>query len=241
MRDLPVQGPDPSAAHRQEHTLREGSFDRALELEEIVVMPDRLDPDEGGGVLEPRARFAVPREAIEQPAMHDVHTIDETALRVELGADAQDLRVITVGVSRAVIEGDVPQLTGPHAPPGAGRVLGPRTDELRRRVPELAPDESAIRAEHPDPRAAIDPGRVDGPHRRIRAEAAPPSQQIEEGVIVRWREGPVVQRTDVRDAGGPDFAGELDATNRRIDASRIDQRVRCIELLESFEEEGPLL
>src|SRR5262249_23958460 len=155
-------GPDPSATHRQEHTLREGAFDRALELEEVVVTPDRLDPNEGGRILEPRPRFAVPREPVEQTSMHDVHTIDEAALRLEVGADAQDLRMITIGVSGAVIERDVPQLAGPHAPPG--RVLGPRARELRRREPDLPPDDPGVRAEHPIPGAAVDPVGVRGAH-----------------------------------------------------------------------------
>src|SRR5262245_14012361 len=130
MRDLPVCGRDIAAPDREDRTLRDRSFDRALELEEVVVTPDRLDPDERGGVLEPRPRLTVPREAIEQPTMHDVHAIDEPALRVEIGTHSQQGRVIAVRIAGPVIQRDVPQLAGADPGPPGG-VFGPRAGELR--------------------------------------------------------------------------------------------------------------
>ena len=51
----------------------------------------------------------------------------------------------------------------------------------------------------------------------------------------------VVHGADVRDRGAAHFAGELRPGEWRSDLARIDQRIRCVELLESFEEERAFL
>ena len=50
----------------------------------------------------------------------------------------------------------------------------------------------------------------------------------------------VVHRADIRDRRAAHFAGQLRSDNRGSDPARINQRVRCVELLEAFQEKRPL-
>ena len=51
----------------------------------------------------------------------------------------------------------------------------------------------------------------------------------------------VIDGADVCDRGAADLAGQFGAAHRSDDASRVNQGIRCVELLESLEEEWPLL
>src|SRR6185503_13776680 len=84
----------PRPSQLENPALRQTSLERALQLEEVVVAPHRLDADERRRVLEPGALLPIPRKAVEEPALDDVHAIHESAERLEVRADPREPAVI---------------------------------------------------------------------------------------------------------------------------------------------------
>src|SRR6266850_620573 len=149
---LPMGAEAPSAAQGEEPLVVDAALERAAEIEEIAIAPGRVDENECGGILQRRSRLPVPGEPVGESALDDVDAVHEPAQRRKVGTDADQLGMIAVGVASAVVERQVPQRARPHA--GAGRVLRPGTHDLRVGEPDLLPDESHVRAQHPIPGAA---------------------------------------------------------------------------------------
>jgi len=191
-------------------------------------------------VLERRTGLAIPRKAIRQSALHDIRPVHEPAERGEVRADADQLGVIAVGVTGAIIQRHIPQL----ARADAGSVLRPRSDDLRVGKPDLLPDGARVCAYYAIPKASDDAVGISESDRRATAEVAPQPQQIHDWMIARGRcvRGKIViDGADVCDRGTADLAGQFGAAHGSDDASRVNQGIRCVELLESLEEEWPLL
>ena len=98
-----VGGDVPPTPERENQVVVDAALEGAAEIEEIAVAPRRLDQDERGRVFQQRAGLSVPGEAIGEAALHDVHAIHEATERRELGADADELRMVAIGVAGAVV------------------------------------------------------------------------------------------------------------------------------------------
>src|SRR2546422_4204687 len=85
--------------------------------------PNGLDQNERGGILQFRAELSIPREAIGEPALHDVDTIHKAAERREIGTDAHELGMVAVRIARTVVKCHVPELSRPN--PQSGPSLCP--------------------------------------------------------------------------------------------------------------------
>ena len=111
---LVVRVDAPAPTQREKPLLVDVSLERTAEIEEIPIMPDRLDQDERGGILELRARLSIPCEAIGEPALHDVDAIHKAAERREIGTDAHELGMVAVRIARTVVECHIPELSRPN-------------------------------------------------------------------------------------------------------------------------------
>src|SRR5256884_2382835 len=119
---FPIRGPAPPPAQCNHPLPPVAPLERAAEMEKVVLPPYRLDEDECRRVLERRTGLAIPRKAIRQSALHDICPVHEPAVRGEVRADADQLGVIAVRVTGAIIQRHIPQL----ARADAGSVLRPR-------------------------------------------------------------------------------------------------------------------
>src|SRR5207247_2013916 len=93
---------------------------------EVLVAPDRGEPDDRRQLLDQSAGGAVPAEAVEGPSRDVVNAVHEPAHVLEGPLHAEQLEVVAVGAAGAVAEGDGPQL--PRA--AAARVPRPGPREL---------------------------------------------------------------------------------------------------------------
>ena len=221
----------PSAPHRHVEVDFLRALDRLTELE-VRVVPQTVEPEEGGKVLDQCAPRPIEREPIEGATGDDASAIDETGAGDEVIRNTVQL-VVESPASAGAIELGLPHRTAA----GDTALLGPAIGQLRLEEVEPREDNVGVSRDDPvvvSPPLAVGDGDAGGGRR---AEVIPKPADVEDGVAI----GRVIHGGEIGGGELAELAGELAAGDRIANLPRIHQLVGCGEEFDALEKEGSLL